>query len=137
MITLKIKRHTFTEKETIGKLFVDGVFFSDTLEDKDRKLENGGVKVPAETAIPRGEYEVTVDWSNRFQKYMIHVLNVPGFEGVRIHGGRDIGSSAGCPLVGKILPDNTLAESRIYSEKLFNLVDAAIKKGQKVKLIVC
>jgi len=135
---LKIVRKVFNQTETLGKLFIDDKVFCDTLEDVDRKLEKGGVKIPAETAIPRGTYNITIDWSNRFQKYMIHVLNVPQFEGVRIHGGKSLTThkdTEGCPLVGQAV-ESGLINSRVTSQKLFDLVEAAIKEKKKVTLEV-
>jgi hypothetical protein len=132
---LKIVRKTFTNTETIGKLFIDGVFFCDTLEDVDRKLEKGGVKIPAQTAIPRGEYEIRITWSNRFQKYMIQIFGVKDFEGVRIHGGNSHKDTEGCPLVGAAA-ENGLINSRITSQKLFDIVESAIGRKEKVTISI-
>jgi hypothetical protein len=60
-----------------------------------------GVKVPGETAIAAGRYRLIVDWSNRFRKYSFHVLNVPNFEGIRIHSGNTDEDTEGCLLVGQ------------------------------------
>ena len=72
---------------TIGSIYVDGSFECFSLEDADRELENGGVKIPGKTAIPRGKYRVIIDWSDRFKCLMLHVLDVPQFTGIRIHAG--------------------------------------------------
>jgi len=87
---LVLTRITFTDNSTIGELTIDGKFICYILEDKDRKLESGGKKIFGETAIPRGTYEIIINWSNRFQRQMPLLLNVPQFEGIRIHGGKDI-----------------------------------------------
>lgn len=87
---LVLTRTTFTENSTIGELTIDGKFICYILEDVDRKLETGGKKLFSETAIPKGTYEIIINWSNRFQRQMPLLLNVPQFEGIRIHGGRDI-----------------------------------------------
>jgi hypothetical protein len=71
--------------------------FCYTLEDVVRPP---GVKVQNETAIPAGIYTLAIDWSNRFQRYMPHVLNVPMFDGIRIHSGNRDVNTEGCPLVG-------------------------------------
>ena len=76
---------------TFGRLYINGLFECHTLEDVDRLLEKGGTKIPGETAIPRGEYKVIIDWSNRFKKEMMHVLDVPQFAGIRIHAGNYAG----------------------------------------------
>lgn len=87
---LVLTRTTFTDNSTIGELTIDGKFICYILEDKDRKLESGGKKIFGETAIPRGTYEIIINWSNRFQRQMPLLLNVPQFEGIRIHGGREV-----------------------------------------------
>ena len=85
---------------TLGTLYLDGKFLCYTVEDLDRKIESGGTKVQGQTAIPRGEYEISVSYSNRFQKELPILMNVPQFEGIRIHGGNTAEDSEGCILVG-------------------------------------
>jgi len=121
---------------TIGKLYVDGVFFAYSLEDVDRKLESGGQKIKSETAIPRGVYDVVIDFSTRFQKQMMHVLNVPQFEGIRIHAGNTAADTEGCILLGKVRSDNAVFNSRDTVDALFRIVRDRIAAGQTVSLEV-
>lgn len=93
---LKLVRKIFTEISTIGELYIDGVFFCYTLEDKVRT----GVKVPHLTAIPYGIFPVVQEFSNRFQKIMPRLKNVPDFSGILIHNGNYSGDTDGCILVG-------------------------------------
>ena len=87
---------------TLGRLFVDGMMYGFTCEDQDRKLEeNPGAKIKGRTAIARGLYRLTLSFSNRFKKVMPLIKDVPGFEGVRIHGVNDADDTEGCPLLGK------------------------------------
>ena len=109
---LSLKREIFNEKNTIGKLFIDGTFFCYTLEDVIRDK-----KVYGETAIPYGVYKVILSLSNRFKKVLPLVLNVPNFEGIRIHGGNTESDSLGCILVGA----NT-DNKKIWSSKSSDLV---------------
>jgi len=98
-MNLTIYRHTPNTKEDrniIGDLHVNDEFFCYSLEDEIRP---DGVKVYGKTAIPAGEYEINVTWSNRFKRNMPLLLNVEGFRGVRLHGGNDSSHSHGCPLV--------------------------------------
>jgi len=88
------------EGYTLGSLFLNGKFFCYTVEDQDRFLENGGTKIKSRTAIPRGQYKMIVTFSNRFQKELPLLISVPGFEGIRIHGGNSAEDSEGCILVG-------------------------------------
>lgn len=115
---LKIDRTYKKEKYTIGRLYVDGVFFCNTLEDVDRGLDESTTaieiaekKVYGETAIPTGTYKVVLDvYSPKFGKkeyyknfcggYLPRLLNVKGFNGILIHRGVDQYDSAGCILVG-------------------------------------
>lgn len=97
---LKLIRQFGTEGFTEGKLYIDDVFECYTVEDEDRHLEAGGIKIPAVTAIPKGSYEVVLSMSPRFKRILPEVLNVPGFTGVRIHSGNSSKDSEGCILVG-------------------------------------
>lgn len=133
---LRVERGLSGTSSTIGKLYVDGVFFAYTLEDIDRHLEGGGKKINGETAIPRGSYKVIIDFSNRFQKQMMHVLNVPGFEGIRIHAGNTDKDTEGCILLGKVRSDNAVFNSREAVNALFEKVRAALNAGQEVNLEV-
>lgn len=97
---IQVVREDFGEKATEGKLFINGRFECYTLEDKDRGLEKGGKKVYGETAIPRGAYELKLTHSNRFNKILPLLENVPGFTGIRIHAGNFSKDTEGCILVG-------------------------------------
>ena len=97
MAHLIILRTNFEKDYTEGVMLVDGKYFCYTLEDRVRPP---GVKIPYKTAIPEGTYSVRVTPSGRFKRLMPEVLRVPGFTGIRIHGGNSANDSAGCPLVG-------------------------------------
>lgn len=121
---------------THGRLYVNGLFECFTLEDVDRFLESGGAKVKAQTAIPRGTYPITIDWSARFQKKMIHILNVPQFEGIRIHAGNTSADTEGCILLGKVRGDQSIHDSRVAVDALFAKVRAALEDCQPVEIEV-
>lgn len=97
LLNLTLNRHTLTETETLGNLLANGKMFCYTLEDKVRKP--GEAKVFGETAIPAGRYEVLITMSNRFKRLMPLLVNVQGFEGIRIHSGNTSVDSHGCVLV--------------------------------------
>ncbi len=82
---------------TEGDLFVNGEWFAFTLEDVVRT----GKKVYGKTAIPAGKYKVAATFSNRFKKVMTQILDVPGFDGIRIHQGITADDSLGCILLSK------------------------------------
>ena len=105
---IKLIRDTYSTKSTIGKLYLNGTFFCDTLEDvcrdqnRDGDLDDKGEeKVYGKTCIPAGRYKVIINMSNRFKKRMPLLLNVPKYEGIRIHNGNTAAHTDGCPLVGK------------------------------------
>lgn len=115
---LTLKRTALRDTYTIGKLYVNGTYFCDTIEDKVRDLNKDGDlndigedKIPSLTAIPYGKYEVTLkvkspkfslksayNWCNG---YLPRLINVPHFEGILIHAGNTADSSAGCIIVGE------------------------------------
>jgi len=128
---LKLIRKTLTDKSTIGELFINGVFYCYTLEDKDRKLESGGKKIHSLTAIARGKYSVIVSYSNRFKQYMPQIINVPQFEGIRIHSGNKSENTEGCILVGRTKSVDFIGESKIAYTGLFS----QLKKVEKTEKI--
>jgi hypothetical protein len=97
VIKLKLVRKPTTPEYTEGDLYVNEEWFAFVLEDTVRK----GKKVYGQTAIPAGTYRVAATMSNRFKKVMVQILDVPGFEGVRIHQGSSAADSAACPLISK------------------------------------
>lgn len=94
---VEIKRVFKGANYTIGKLYIDGVYFCDTLEDTVRPA---GVKIAGKTAIPAGTYRVKKTMSPRFKKVLPEILNVPNYTGVRIHAGNTAADTEGCVLLG-------------------------------------
>ena len=99
-ITIQIKRFALKETYTIGKLYVDGVYVCDTIEDKVRVLNSSKDKVYGFTAIPPGEYRADVAFSNKFRYNVVRLFGVPYFEGIYIHKGNTEKDSLGCIIVG-------------------------------------
>jgi len=136
---LKIVRNEGTKDFTEGKLYVNGVFECFTVEDADRKLESGGTKVNAKTAIPKGTYDVTISMSNRFKKFLIEVLKVNGFAGIRIHSGNSSKDTEGCIIVGAVNTndnDDWVGQSKIAYEALHKKVKTALSNKERVSLEV-
>ncbi len=94
---VEVKRVFKGANYTIGKLYIDGVYFCDTLEDTVRPA---GVKIAGKTAIPAGTYRVKKTMSPRFKKVLPEILNVPNYTGVRIHAGNTAADTEGCVLLG-------------------------------------
>jgi hypothetical protein len=88
-----------------------------------------------ETAIPAGNYKVVIDYSPRFKRELPHILNVPGFEGVRIHPGNTSEDTEGCILVGKTWAGtNFIGQSRKAFEELFAKMKAAVAAKEEIEL---
>lgn len=116
---ITIIRYDFLPDRTFGKLYIDGEYWCETLEDRDRNLydymsveEIKQKKVYGETCIPYGKYEVKMTYSIKYEKELPQILNVPGFSGVRIHNGSFPEHSLGCILIGRRLND-MLTDSRV------------------------
>lgn len=109
---VKVIRKYFTEKSTVGELYFNDRFVCFTLEDFDR-LSLGFDKVYGETAIPAGTYKMIINMSSRFKKELPLLLNVPGFEGVRIHAGNTNKDTHGCILVGMTRDKDFVGNSNI------------------------
>ena len=135
MIALELKRDGI-DSPNYGEMFADGLLLGQTLEDKDCHLEDGGEKLYGESAIPRGRYRVTLSYSNRFKRVMPEVHDVPGFSGVRIHGGNDEVDTLGCPLLGRIRTATGIADCRRANEHLIDLLEYAAERNEEVWLVV-
>ena len=125
--------------QTISKMFVDGVYFSDCLEDQDKGFYQAdteqyilALKIKHETAIPYGTYEVVMSYSNRFKKYLPELLSVPGYGGIRIHSGNTKEHTSGCILPGKASKDRVI-NSTVITNKLISLI---IKRAKVEKVFM-
>lgn len=116
-----IVKRTFLGKDyTIGKMYLDGIPFCDTLEDTVRPA---GQKIYGETAIPAGKYKVIKTMSPRFKKLLPLICDVPGFSGVRIHAGNTAADTEGCILVGENKVKGKVINSQITMNKLMTKLD--------------
>lgn len=123
-------------KVTKGIMYANGVKLGYTCEDPDRFLESGGEKIPGKTAIPRGRYRVIISFSNRFQRMMPEVLDVPQFTGVRIHGGNTVKDTEGCPLLGAELTPDGVRNCSAVNTHLMHMIGGALQEGGKCWLEV-
>lgn len=150
-----IERKWKKDAYTIGKLYVDGEFFSNTLEDKDRGLastmpleEIKKIKKASVTAIPTGTYNVRMDivspkysskeWfvSNCHGARMPRLEKVPCFEGILVHTGNSASDTDGCILVGKNDVKGKVTKSKEYFLQLYNKMYAAYSKGEKIEITI-
>jgi len=134
---LLLQRKVLTDKYTQGELYVNGVFFCHTIEDKVRAkagMWKRIFKVKAQTAIPYGIYPVAVTWSPRFKRLLTGVFNVPDFLGIRMHNGVSELSSEGCIIVSHhVEKPGRLVNDKAAMNQLCILIEDAQKK-EKVTL---
>lgn len=150
---LKLKRIALRETYTIGKLYVDGAYLCDTLEDKVRDLNKDGDlndigegKVYGKTAIPYGKYEITMKvqspkYSQRAsyawcKGYLPRLLNVPHFEGILIHSGNDETHSHGCLLVGENKVKGKVVNSMETLKRVYRILKSASDSGEKIWITI-
>lgn len=134
------KRYCFGDDFTISRIELDNKSFNGCpyiLEDAVREIPNKSVrawKVKNETAIPVGTYEVEKTFSQRFGKMVYQLMNVPGFEGVRIHSGNTSHDTEGCLIIGKERDEKNgeVSGSRVAKDALERVLDAAVARGEKI-----
>jgi hypothetical protein len=138
---LRLERKYKKERYTIGKLYINGKPFCETLEDKDRGLKKempeeqlSKMKVKGETAIPSGTYNIIITYSPKYKKPMPLLLGVPAYEGVRIHSGNTHKDTEGCILVGENKEVGKVLNSRYTFNKLFIKLQAAVDRGETITL---
>lgn len=117
---IRVERTEQSADSTIGELSVDGQFECYTLEDIVRP-----VKIKGKTAISAGRYEVIINQSQRFGRLLPLLLNVPDFEGVRIHPGNTAADTEGCILVGDTKSEGSVGQSKVAFARLFDKLEAA------------
>jgi hypothetical protein len=137
-----IRRH-LKETYTIGRMFIDKVYFCDTLEDKVRDLRDlnndgdfddpGEGKIYGETAIPCGRYQVIVTYSPKFQKRLPELFKVPGFKNIRIHAGTNPKHTEGCVLIGENKEKGRLVNGPYYQTRLVQMTD---ETGDKIFITI-
>lgn len=126
---IAIKRIYKGAEYTVGRLSIDGKYFCDTLEDTVRAP---GVKVRGKTAVPAGRYRVVFTESPRFKRILPLLVDVPNFEGVRIHPGNTAKDTEGCLLVGFNQVKGKVVASRATFQKLFEKLWAADQAGEEI-----
>jgi hypothetical protein len=118
-MNLFLKRFYTSNVDTLGVLSINGIFSAFVIEDTKHDI-----KIPGQTRIPSGKYEIKLTFSPRFGKNMLEIMNVPGYSGIRIHTGNVNEDTEGCLLIGNVcrfhndgesrIDESTLAYNRIY-----------------------
>jgi hypothetical protein len=153
---IRVRRIALKDTYTIGKMYIDGTYFCDVLEDKVRDLnkngvfDNGEVKIANHTAIPYGTYEITMDvrstkfsdfekypWAKEYDGYLPRLTNVPLFVGVLLHVGNSDVDSSGCLLVGENKVVGKVVNSTITFRRLMNeYLIPAKNRGEKIYITI-
>ena len=138
---LRLNRKYLGNDYTIGDLFINEVFYCNTLEDKVRDFNKDGdlndigeSKVYGETAIPYGTYKIILNKSPKFKRDLPRLLDVPHFEGILIHRGNTAKDSAGCILVGENKIKGMVINSTKYELDLVNKMREEINKGGTITI---
>ena len=151
---LRVDRRWKLSGYTIGNLFIDGEYFCDTLEDKDRGLRQDmpeaeiiRKKVCGQTAIPAGRYRISMDitsptfqnrtWAKPYGGKVPALLSVPGYSGVLIHVGNTPADTSGCILVGF---NNVKGQVTDSTRTFYDLMDKhllpAKRRGEEIWITI-
>lgn len=140
---IQINRTARKEGYTIGRMSLNGKYFCDTLEDTDRGLSSTmssdeilSKKRKGITAIPTGKYDVILTFSPKFKRVLPLLLNVPGYQFIRVHQGNLVSSTEGCLLVGENKIKGQLLNSRATLEKLMSILLDCEKKKEKISITI-
>ena len=140
---LRLERKYRNNSYCIDKLYINGKYFSDILEDPDRGLtdtmsleEIKKIKIKGNTCIPYGTYNITITYSPRFKKNLPLLNNVKGFDGIRIHSGNKPQDTEGCLLPGFNKVKGQVIDSRVTTDKLIAQIQQALNKGEKVTITI-
>lgn len=149
---IRVERKWPKATYVIGRLYIDGIFYCNSLEDTDRGLKQTDSldyirsrKVANETAIPKGTYKVAMNvtspkysassWYWKLcQGKVPRLLNVPGFDGILIHTGNNPLQTSGCLLVGKNTKVGQLTESKETFKKIYKLMKSAYDNGEEITI---
>ena len=148
---LMVVRHKSANETTLGDIYYaltenQWTRHSYTLEDQIRETARPDTddfaklaawvatwKVAKETATPAGRYPLKYTLSNRFQKYTLQVMNVPGFDGIRLHAGITDKDTEGCTILGYELNGYEIAHgtTRCAVTDLEKIVVPVLDKGEE------
>ena len=126
MTDFKLVRFQLDPDVTLGEVTIGGKHICWTCEDAERE-----VKIMHETCIPRGRYKIIRTFSNRFQVTMPLLVDVPGFEGIRIHPGNTAANTDGCILPGLVTWAKGVGESQLAYREVLKWLDAIEQQGKE------
>lgn len=138
-----VERKYKKENYTIGKLYINGEYFCDTLEDKDRGLSQEmelsvlqELKEYGKTAIPTGRYQIEITWSNLFKKMLPILIDVPAYRYIRIHSGNTHKDTEGCILLGFNLAVGKVLNSRKTMAEFMSILEPINAAGEEIWITI-
>lgn len=138
-ITFELVREQIDPDVTIGSLKIHGRHICWVLEDPVREVPGELVsdwKIKGETAIPVGRYKIERTFSNRFQMTTPQLMDVPGFEGIRIHPGNTVADTEGCLLPGRQRLTRGVGESQLAYRELLRWIDTIEQNGDEAWILI-
>lgn len=136
---LLLQREPSINGATLGKLYINGEFLCDVVEDELREVHGQAVaewKVHGKTAIPQGTYEVIAQDSPRFGPNTLTLTGVEGYKYIRIHAGNDKDDTEGCLLPGTRNSNCTVSNSRMMLAALKTRVLPVLNAGEVVLITI-
>jgi hypothetical protein len=136
---LLLQREPSVNEATLGKLYIDGSFTCDVLEDEMREVHGVPVaewKVKSKTAIPAGTYQIVAEESPRFGPNTLTLVGVEGYLYIRIHAGNDSGDTDGCLLPGTRNSNCTVSNSRLMLAALKMRILPVLQAGEVVTITI-
>jgi Family of unknown function (DUF5675) len=136
---LEVRRTIKTPEATIGTFWINGIQKYWTCEDVVREVAGEPVeqwKIAGKTAIPVGTYPVVISWSNRFQRDMPEIKDVPGFLGIRIHCGNTSADTEGCILIGAGHINGSIINSRLAMDDFMPQLTKAWQNKEKITISI-
>lgn len=149
--TCKITRNWKKAGYTIGKFYVDGKYWCNTMEDRDRDLHAGMTegmilarKVYGETAIPRGQYVLELTrspkfagraWGAKYNGLVPEIVGVKGFVGCRVHPLNTAADSLGCIGLGENTVKGKITNSTAWYYKFMDQVMLPAQRRGEVVIL--
>ena len=125
---LKIERRWPKASYTIGRLYVNGELWCNTLELPVRN------NTPRKDAIPYGTYEIQMHYSPKFKRSLPLLLNVPNRSGILIHRGNCPKDTEGCILPGINTKVGIVTESTFWEKEIVRAITEARSRKEKVTI---
>lgn len=143
MLKVLLDRKWRKDEYSIGRLYVNGELWCNTLEPTDRGLTSSmstelikKIKVKGKTAIPLGKYYITMSYSSKFKMELPLINDIKCFSRVLVHIGNYPKDTEACILLGNNNKVGMVSNSTFWVKKFVNKVKEAINHGEMVILEV-